>query len=313
MKKSHVITYGDAFVDYIAKDRTNESYITHLGGAALNIAVGLSRLNVPIHLITVTGENETSMFARKELMKEGVGLDYAQKIPEKRVSGVYVHLLPEGERSFHKYVDETPDIQVKKSHIDPKAFLHASIFHISSGTMFHPVALETTRHAVKLAKGAGTLLSLDVNIRRPRWDSDEQCRITIRSFFPEVDILKLTEEELLFLTKTSSMEEGIADLVQFDIPLILVTVGESGTYAVQNQIPHHFSVEKVETVDTTGAGDAFMAGILRYVHVKGIPSTVAALSDSVGFANHLGAIATTKQGAMTAMPRLEEINFLSGM
>lgn len=310
MKKSQVITYGDAFVDYIAKDTTNESYIIHLGGAASNIAVGLSRLDVPTQLITVTGENETGKFARRELLKEGVGLEYAQKIPEKQVSGVYVHLLPGGERSFHKYVDETPDIQVKKSQVDPEAFLSASIFHISSGTMFHPVALGTTHHSVKLAKSAGALLSLDVNIRRQRWENDEQCRNTIRSFFPEVDILKLTEEELLFLTKASYMEEGIAGLEQFDIPLILVTVGESGTYALQNQIIHHFSVEKVATVDTTGAGDAFMAGILRYVHIKGIPSTAATLSDCVGFANRLGALATTKQGAMTAMPRLEEINSL---
>ena len=305
--KNHVISYGDAFVDYIAKNTLNESYNTHLGGATLNVAVGLSRLKVPSYLITVTGEDKKGQFVRNELLKEGVRLDYAHIIPQKQVSGVYVHLLSNNERSFHKYMDATPNIQLEKNQLNPAAFLHASIFHISSGTMFHPVALSTTQKAVKLAKEAGTFLSLDVNIRHPRWDSEAQCRNTICSFFPEVDILKVTEEELLFLTETSQMKEGIDKLAHFDIPLILVTVGENGTYAVQNKKTHHIPVKKVKPLDTTGAGDAFMAGLLRYVHGNGIPYTEEALHECVSFANYLGALATTKQGAMTAMPHLDEI------
>ncbi|WP_417899385.1 carbohydrate kinase [Bacillus haimaensis] len=307
--KSHVITYGDAFVDFIAKDITNKSYNTYLGGASLNVAVGLSRLKVPSYLMTVTGEDENGQFVRNELLKENVRLDYAQVIPEKQVTGVYVHLMSDNERIFHKYMDETPHVQLEKNYLATEAFLQASIFHISSGTMFHSIALTTTQQAVAMAKKAGTLISFDVNIRLLRWESEAQCRNTIHSFLTEVDILKLTVEELLFLTETSQMEDGIDKLVRLNIPLILVTVGESGTYAIQNQKTYHIPVKKVEPVDTTGAGDAFMAGLLRYVYFNGIPSTSEALFQCIAFANNLGALATTKHGAMTAMPRLEEIDW----
>ena len=309
-KKEFVLVYGDAFVDYIADDVTNTSFTKYLGGATINVAAGLSRIGAPSALITVTGNDETSEFVRSELKKEGVDLDYAIYTPEKRVSGVYVHLTDACERIFKDYIDETPDIQVTPDQLNEEAFQRASVLNICSGTMFHPTALETTRKSVELAVKNDVMIAIDANIRPLRWSDADTCRNTIRSFFKNADILKLADEELLFLTKTEDLQSGLEALGELSIPIILVTVGANGTYAVLNGEVTHVPTIEIEPVDTTGAGDAFMAGVLRYVHYNGLPTEQEALKKCVNIGNILGAYASTKAGALTALPYYDDIKSL---
>ena len=308
--KEFILVYGDAFVDYIANDSTNMSFTKYLGGATINVAVGISRIGAPSALITITGDDETSAFCREEIASEGVNLDYSVYVPEKRVSGVYVHLTENCERIFKDYIDEAPDLQVTKEQLNMQAFKRASVFNVCSGTMFHPTALETTRVAVEMAKECGAIIAIDANIRPLRWSSEKYCRETVSSFFEDADILKLTDEELFFLTESETLEEGLSKLDGLLVPIILVTVGAEGAYAVLNGEVMHVPVEKVTPVDTTGAGDAFMAGVLRYVHYNGLPTTPEELFECVAFGNKLGAIAATKAGALTALPRYDEIKNL---
>jgi fructokinase len=306
----HVLTYGDAFVDYIANNTNNDSFTRHLGGATVNVAAGVSRLGVPSKFITVTGDDETSAFVRGELEKEGVNLDPAIIVPKKRVSGVFIHLTPDCDRIFAEYINETPDIQVTAEDLQTEAFEHASVFHICSGTMFHPEALKTTEKAVQLAKANGVVCSFDANIRPLRWDSEQRSRETACKFLRTTDVLKVTTDELAFLMETDSMEEGIERLSRFEIPLVFLTDGENGTYALFEGEVFHVPVIPVQPVDTTGAGDAFVAGTIRHIHMNGMPKTKREVIECANLSNKLGALCATKAGALTAMPRLEEIEKL---
>ncbi|MER1999229.1 MAG: carbohydrate kinase [Lysinibacillus sp.] len=305
--KDFILVYGDAFVDYIANDTTNTSFTKYLGGATINVAAGISRIGAPSALITITGDDETSEFCRQEILNEGVNLDYSIYDATKRVSGVYVHLTENCERIFKDYVDETPNLQVTPEQLNEEAFKRASVLNVCSGTMFEPTALATTRKAVEMAKEKGAIIAIDANIRPLRWSSEEFCRETIASFFEDADILKLTDEELFFLTETTTIEEGLQKLDSLLVPIILITVGAEGAYAVLNGEVTHVPVEKVVPVDTTGAGDAFMAGVLRNVHFNGLPTSTEELVECVAFGNRLGAMAATKAGALTALPHYEDI------
>ncbi|ANU14280.1 Fructokinase [Planococcus halocryophilus Or1] len=303
----YVLTYGDAFVDYIATDTTNTAFNRHLGGATVNVAAGISRLGIPSSFITITGDDETSTFVRNELVSEGVDLTHGIMVPEKRVSGVYIHLTPEFDRVFASYVNETPDLQVTGKQLNTKSFEQASSFHFCSGTLFHPDARETTRKAIELSKEHNVICTYDVNIRPLRWESEGHCRQIVMKFLPTADIIKLTTEELAFLMKTDSLEEGIERLSANAIPLVFVTDGENGTYAVFQDQTIHVPVIPVQPVDTTGAGDAFMAGIIRHVYLNGFPKTRQEVIECADFGNRMGAHCATKAGALTAMPRIEEM------
>lgn len=305
--KKHVLIYGDVFVDHIAEDATNSSFTTYLGGATVNVAAGIARLGAPVSFITVTGNDETSEFVRTELTKEGVDLTAAILKPEKRVNGVYIHLTPDHDRVFASYQNETPDIQVTAYDLQKETFQQASILHICSGTMFHPTALETTRRAVQLAKETDTLVSFDANIRPLRWESEEICRETTTSFLQDADLIKLTEEELTFMMNAETFEEGTSRIKSLSIPVILITRGESDTIAIVHGNQFHIPAEKKEAVDTTGAGDAFMAGILRQIHLHGYPETVEEWKEIIRFGNRMGALCVTKMGALSAMPHLDEL------
>ncbi|GKV69254.1 aminoimidazole riboside kinase [Sporosarcina sp. NCCP-2716] len=303
----NILIYGDVFVDHIADDPSNMSFRTYLGGATVNVAAGTARLGAPVSFITVTGDDETSAFVRSELEKEGVDLSSAVLEPAKRVNGVYVHLTPDHDRVFANYENDTPDIQVTTDNLQPDAFHRASVFHFCSGTMFHPTARNTTECAVRLAGEAGALLSYDANIRPLRWDSEDECRRTTVSFLASADIVKLTEDELTFMMEAESVEEGLQHLAAYDIPVVLLTRGVNGTLAIIGGERLDVPSVPVEAVDTTGAGDAFTAGILSRIHADGLPDEPEAWREIIRFGNRLGALCVTKPGALSAMPYAHEL------
>lgn len=299
----YVLIYGDVLIDQFSTHVENNQYEKFLGGATVNVAVGVRRLGVPTNFVTVFGEQEDSAFAKNRLLEEGVDITYSQTVPHKKLSNVYVNLLPNGDRIFNRYEDSTPTIQVTKEAFQPNAFHEASIFHFSSGTMFQQTALETTKHAVTVANKNGLIVSFDANIRPLRWENEEICRETITSFLPYVDVLKVTEEELYFLTKTNNRAMGVRQLTPYQLPLIFVTAGEKGTYAIVHGKTYYVPAEKVNVIDTTGAGDAFMASILSSIYKEGIPKDESSLIKCTKLGNKIGALATTKRGAITALPK----------
>ncbi|WP_337019214.1 carbohydrate kinase [Oceanobacillus massiliensis] len=294
-----IISYGEAFVDYIAQDRTNKLYNTYLGGTTINVAVGARRLGTQSHYICKLGTDETSQFIRRELEKESVNTDYCMESERKRICSVYIHLNEMRERHFHAYINETPDEQLLESELHEKLFENAFLFYFGSGTLFHPTAFTTTKRAIQLAKHHRSLIAFDPNIRLKRWDNLESCKTNVKGMLPDVDILKISEEELLFLTEAANLDAGLQIIKSYQIPYVFITRGEDGAIVFYRNEKIIVPAEKVEVVDTTGAGDAFMAGLLHCFDRHGIPKTADELVFYTKYANKLGSNTVKTLGALT--------------
>lgn len=298
MNKQGVISLGEAFVDFIATDRTNTDFQRLLGGATVNVAVGVRRQGIPSYYLCKLGKDKTSVFVAEELKREKVDTSYCSYNTSKRICSVYIHLNQHGDRYFHSYLNETPDEWITSDELDPELFNESKIFYFGSGTLFHPTAKNTTDQALTLAKEGKMLVAFDTNIRLKRWESEGNCRKTILSYVKMADIVKMAEDELLFLTETETFKQALQHISKLDIPFLFITRGKEGSIAINKGILINVPGKAVKAVDTTGAGDAFMAALLSCFHDKGIPENKAQLEEYTSFANEAGAKSTTKFGSL---------------
>lgn len=307
MKKQGVISLGEAFIDYISLDPTNANYNQLLGGATVNVAVGASKLGLPSYYLCKLGEDEISQFVELELTKEKVNIEYCVRTPNKKICGVYVHINENGERFFHTYINPTPDEVLYEDELDKELFKKAKIFYFGSGTLFHEKAKKTTDKALKYAKETEMLVAFDANIRLKRWSSEEECRKTVSSFLKRADIVKMAEDELLFLTETATLDEGLKKLAKWKLNYVFITMGSNGACAFHDEIKLYIPAIEVNPVDTTGAGDAFMSALLSCFHEKGMPKKHLELMNYTQFASEIGAIATTRTGSLTALDGIQAL------
>ncbi|WP_423408978.1 carbohydrate kinase [Heyndrickxia sp. MSNUG] len=298
MKKQGITSLGEAIVDFIAADPSNTQYQRLLGGATVNVAVGVRRRGIPSYYLCKLGKDETSGFVAERLMNENVDLSFCSYHLNKRICSVYIHLNQLGERYFHSYVNETPDEWITADELDKKPFMNSKIFYFGSGTLFHSVARKTTDQALLYANEANLRIAFDTNIRLKRWENENQCRETILSYVRKSDIVKMAEDELLFLTETETLDQGLEQIAKLEIPFLFITKGKDGACAVHQNLTVQVPGIPVKTVDTTGAGDAFMATLLSCFHDKGIPANEAQLTEYTQFANEAGAISATKFGSL---------------
>jgi len=298
LSSNGIITLGDAFIDYISLSKNNVEFDRKLGGATVNVAVHLSRMNVPSYYITKLGMKEDSVFVKEQLQKERVRLDYSVTSKGKLLSKVYIHIEGNGERQFHSYVNETPDDVVNASDIEEKAFLGKKIFYFGSGTLFHLQAREATLKAINFAKKHGLLIVFDANIRLKRWESEEECRNTILYFIPLVDIFKLSKEELSFLFQQGSFKEDIGKIKTYPTQFQLVTMGENGAIGLGHHFEVHVPTSKIQVKDTNGSGDAFMAAIIYNLYKEGIPNDPNHWKEFIVAGNTIGTLVATYYGSL---------------
>ncbi|MED4205602.1 aminoimidazole riboside kinase [Neobacillus mesonae] len=303
-----VICLGEALIDFIPLDAENLTYQKAPGGAPANVSVGVAKLGGMAAFVGKVGDDVLGQFLKETLSGYGVNVDAMVLTEEARTSVVFVTLEPSGERHFSFYINPSADRFLKNEELVPGVFSGQKILHFGSISLISEPAKSATIHAVGLAKKAGMLVSYDPNLRLGLWDSEEQAKETILETLPYADILKVSGEELEFLTGCASLEDGIAKLP--DIPLILVTLGAEGSiYRFKGEFGR-VSAFPSKVVDTTGAGDAFVSGILYSINESSktlAELSVLELEEMLRFASISGGLATTKKGAMTGLPTLEEV------
>ncbi|WP_096157038.1 MULTISPECIES: aminoimidazole riboside kinase [Bacillus] len=313
MKKG-VISLGEALIDFIPLDEHNVTYQKSPGGAPANVAVGVARLQTPSTFVGKVGNDVLGRFLKETLQNYGVNTNYMSMTDDVRTGAVFVTLGQGGERSFDFYIDPSADRFLQEEDIVDTLFEEHNILHVGSISMISEPSRSATEKAVEQAKEKGLIVSYDPNLRLSLWQSEQQAKETILSIMPKVDVLKISEEELEFLTGEAEIEIGVASLKeQYNIPLIFITLGAEGSYAFMKDGSVRVPAMKVNAVDTTGAGDAFVSGILyclANMNESVNEITLEKARKMAEFASVSGGLAASQKGAMTALPTLEKVELL---
>lgn len=295
---------GDAVVDLLPE--ADGRLMQCPGGAPANVAVGIARLQGNSGFIGRVGDDPFGHFLRQTLADEQVDTHFMTADPAHRTSTVVVTLDEHGERSFTFMVRPGADLFIEPT--DLPAFQPGEWLHCCSIALAAEPSRATTFTAMARVKDAGGLVSFDPNIRHDLWSDPQQLQTCLSLALQQADVVKLSEEELAFIAGTDQTEVAMQKLVSaFGIQLLLVTQGKAGVLAWHNSRIYHYPTLPVISVDTTGAGDAFVAGLLCGLAQHGLPQDESQLAARLARAQICGALATTAKGAMTALPWLQQL------
>lgn len=314
-----VIAIGELLIDFTPAGRSaggneREQFECNPGGAPANVAAALSRLGVKAALISKVGKDHFGSLLHSTLISCGVDVSAISFTDEAQTTLAFVHLDDSGNRSFSFYRQPGADTLLRSEDVPFDRIRNCQVLHYGSLSMTHEPARTATRAAVVKAQEAGVLLSFDPNIRFALWESKEEAKQNILWGIKHADILKISEEELCFITGITDVEKGSLMLQQqFGIAFIVVTIGEQGCYyrlaAHEGYVPGF----QVNTIDTTGAGDAFLGCLLYKILECEISLNKLEKQQIISmltFANAGGALVTTRKGALQSMPTTEEIHKL---
>lgn len=295
---------GDAVIDLLPESEGR--LLQCPGGAPANVAVGIARLGGNSAFIGRVGEDPFGKFLQNTLKKEQVSTDYMHFDAEQRTSTVVVGLDEDGERSFTFMVKPSADLFLVNQ--DLPGFQAEEWLHCCSIALSREPSRATTLEAMARIRRAGGKVCFDPNIREDFWPNEQTLRDTLAQALTLADVIKLSEDELQFISGSHQLEQGIARVVEAYKPeLLVITRGKEGVTAFyQGNLSYH-EAKPVVSVDTTGAGDAFVAGLLYGLSTRGFPQSPSQLESVLALAQVCGALATTAKGAMTALPYYSEI------
>ncbi|KDB47940.1 aminoimidazole riboside kinase [Glaesserella parasuis] len=301
---SKIWVLGDAVVDLIP-DGDNH-YLRCAGGAPANVAVGVSRLGGEAGFIGRVGNDPLGKFMQQTLQAEKVSTEQMILDPQQRTSTVIVG-LDQGERSFTFMVNPSADQFLEVN--DLPNFQQGEWLHCCSIALINDPSRSTTIEAIRRVKQAGGFVSFDPNLRESLWSSLDEMKKVVNSVVAMADVLKFSEEELTLLTNTTNLEDATKEVTSlYPGKLIIITLGKDGAIYHLNGKSQVVAGKALKPVDTTGAGDAFVSGLLAGLsQVSNWKESDAVLVEVIRKANASGALATTAKGAMSALPNKAEL------
>ena len=311
-------TIGEALIDFIPQTKgTSLKDVLHFeraaGGAPANVAAAVAKLGLRSAMVTKLGIDPFGDYLVETLQQSGVDTRYIFRTKEANTALAFVSLTQEGERDFCFFRNPSADMLLDEKDIEKIDLADIGALHFCSVDLLDAPVKSAHKKMIEKAKQKGAIISFDLNIRLPLWDSEDACRRAVLEFLPYADIVKLSDDELTFLTGNSDIQSGLPLLLSSNCKLILLTRGAAGSELITHQYSLHCSAVPVQAVDTTGAGDsfigAFLSSLLRDQISLGQLSSLdcKVLERYLHFSSLYAAHTVTKKGAISAMASLEEI------
>lgn len=315
MKAIDVTALGELLIDFTENGispQGNPIMEANPGGAPCNVLAMLSKLN---HRTAFIGKVGADMFGRRlRQVVSDAGIDTSGLLEDKSVNTTlaFVHTLADGDRDFSFYRNPGADMMLTADELNEELLKSCRIFHFGTLSMTAKGCCLATEKAVGIAKQAGALISFDPNLREPLWDSLDTAKERTLYGLECCDILKISDNEIEWLTGEKDYRKAVSELkAKYAIPLILVSLGKNGSMAFSDSAWATVPSYKVDTIETTGAGDTFGACVLHFILENGFRDYKKdELEAMLRFANAAAAIVTTRKGALSVMPGKEEVEAL---
>ena len=311
-KKYDVIALGELLIDFTMNGQSeqgNNMFEACPGGAPCNVLALLNKMGKKTAFIGKVGKDQFGTLLRDTITEAGIDASNLMVDENVNTTLAFVHTFPDGDREFSFYRNPGADMMLTADEVNPEVVKDTKVFHFGTLSMTHEGVREATKKAVETAKANGCLVSFDPNLRPPLWSSLDLAKEQMEYGFGKCDILKISDNEIQFVSGKEDYDEGIAYLQEtYNIPLILLTIGKDGSRAYYKGMRVERPGFSVKAIETTGAGDTFCGSSLNYLVDHDFENlTEEQLGEMLTFANAAAALVTTKKGAIKAMPVKEEV------
>ena len=312
-KKFDVTALGELLIDFTENghsDQGNILFEANPGGAPCNVLAMLTKLGKKTSFIGKVGKDQFGSRLKDTLEEVGIDTQSLRMDEKIHTTLAFVHTFEDGDRDFSFYRNPGADMMLTKDEVPMDVIAGSRIFHFGTLSSTHPGVREATRCALDKARAEGIMISFDPNLREPLWESLEDARREIAYGLGFCNILKISDNEMEFMTGTTDYTKGVQILREtYQIPLILVTLGKEGSRAYyKDWMVEAAPFIQENTIETTGAGDTFCASILDYVLEHGLEDlSQDQLKEMLTFANAAASLITTRKGALRVMPSKEEV------
>lgn len=313
-----VLCMGELLAEFVAtQDNVSlidaPGFIKAPGGAPANVAVALHRLGLPAGFVGKVGDDPFGRYLRRSLDEVGVDTRFLFIDQRARTTAVFVAVWDDGRKDLCFYRNPGADMMLTEVEIDAAMFDHVRAFHYGSITLIDEPAASAQRKAIQIAKQKGLMISYDPNYRPTLWPDEATARRVIQEAFRHCHLAKVSEEEWEVATGCTGLDAGIQAVLDRGVELLVVSRGGAGAIATNGEYRVELPGWPVDVVETTGAGDGFMAAMIAQLlpwreklgSLKRVERAV--VEEALRYANAVGALTCTRMGAIPALPTQVEV------
>ncbi len=309
MLKLHA--FGEVLIDFLQNPAEPAQFQRFAGGAPANVAVAFSRLGGKAAFIGMLGQDMFGDFLLQSLTEHHVETGFCQRTNDAKTALAFVALDQHGERHFSFYRPPAADLLFRAANFQAACFTADSIFHICSNSLTEQAISETTFYGLQQARAAGALISVDANLRHNLWPDGAADRELVTRALLQADVVKLSDDELAYLAMGNE-SAYCQQLLAAGVKWLVVTAAGAPVRSYTAQGELQLAVPTIKVVDTTAAGDAFVAGwLLQLAQRLDAEHALVDLLRSnewqsaiLQFAIRCGAFACQRAGAFPSLPRL---------
>ncbi|MDD4081492.1 MAG: carbohydrate kinase [Eubacteriales bacterium] len=313
-----ILGLGEVLIDFTPSGINEQGmalYARNPGGSVANMLVMFAKLGGTAAFVGKVGKDAFGDFLEQTLIAGRVNTKGLLRDPQVLTTLAIVTLMPDGDRSFIFYRKPGADIMLREDELPLAQLSDCRIFHFGGVTLTDEPVRTATLAAASFAREAGALISFDCNYRPSLWNGgEEEARKEIPRALPLAHLVKMSEEELVLATGIDDEEKAAESILDLGCGAVLVSMGEKGsrvyTRAVQATVPAY----RVNAIDATGSGDAYLGAVLWQLNQMGRPDVKDLNREDwhrlLAFGNAAGGLTATRRGGIPALPTMAEISLL---